>query len=93
MDHFYQNIHGFFDFQNVYTRMVNEYGDGAHFVEVGAFYGRSTAYMAVELINSKKAINNKIANHFQTLPCVAGVSAVFAGCLGLAVIILSNRFL
>ena len=30
--------------------------DGAHFVEVGAWKGKSTAYMAVEIINSGKTI-------------------------------------
>jgi len=35
--------------------MVKQY-DNAHFVEVGAFQGASTAYMAVEIINSKKDI-------------------------------------
>lgn len=56
MEHFYNRIHGFFDFQPVYTRMVNEFPSGSHFVEVGAFYGRSTAFLAVEIINSGKDI-------------------------------------
>ena len=54
MDHFYQNIHGWFDFQTLYTKMVEEHSTNSHFVEVGAFYGKSAAYMAVEIANSGK---------------------------------------
>jgi len=68
MEHFYQNIHGFFDFQNVYTRMVNEFSNGSHFVEVGAFYGKSTAYMAVEIINSGKNIKFDVVDTWRGSP-------------------------
>ena len=36
--------------------MVNYFPDGAHFVEVGSWKGRSSAFMAVEVINSNKNI-------------------------------------
>jgi len=56
MEHFYKNIQGWFDFQNHYTRMVNEAADTAHFVEVGTWKGTSAAFMIVEIINSGKNI-------------------------------------
>lgn len=56
MEHFYHNIQGWFDFQDVYTGMVNHASDNAHFVEVGSWKGRSSAYMAVEIVNSGKPI-------------------------------------
>jgi len=56
MEHFYQNIDGFFDFQDLYSSAVQTFADGAHFVEVGAWKGTSAAYMAVEIINSGKII-------------------------------------
>ncbi len=56
MKHFYQNIQGWFCFPNLYTKMVNELQDGSHIVEVGAWKGCSTAYLAVEIINSGKNI-------------------------------------
>lgn len=56
MDHFYGGIAGWFDFEDVYTRMVHTAGSGAHFVEVGCYLGRSAAYMAVEIANSGKDI-------------------------------------
>ncbi len=56
IEHFYKNIQGWFDFQNHYTRMVDQAVDGAHFVEVGTWKGTSAAYMAVEIANSGKKI-------------------------------------
>jgi hypothetical protein len=56
MQHFYDNIQGWFDFDNIYTAMVTAADDGAHFVEVGAWKGKSSAYMAVEIVNSNKKI-------------------------------------
>lgn len=56
MQHFYQNIHGYFDYQKLYTEMVEKSAYHSLFVEVGSFLGKSSAYMAVEIINSKKEI-------------------------------------
>lgn len=68
IEHFYKNIFGHFDYSNLYTRMVNEHNDGAHFVEIGAFYGRSSAYMAVEIINSNKKIKYDIVDTWRGSP-------------------------
>ncbi len=57
MDHFYQNIGGWFDFEDIYREAVVSAADGARFVEMGAFGGKSTAFMAVEIINSGKKID------------------------------------
>lgn len=56
MEHFYQNIQGWFDFQNHYTDMVSKAQDGSHFVEVGTWKGTSAAYMVVEIARSGKKI-------------------------------------
>ena len=56
MQHFYQNLEGWFDFDDIYSRMVNGCKEPAHFVEVGSWKGKSTAYMAVEIANSHKDI-------------------------------------
>ena len=56
MAHFYEKIPGFFDFENVYLEALAEFKGSAHFVEIGSWYGRSAAFMAVEIINSGKAI-------------------------------------
>jgi predicted O-methyltransferase YrrM len=55
MKHFYQNIQGWFSFAPLYAAMVSKF-DNAIFVEVGSWFGRSSAYMAVEIINQNKNI-------------------------------------
>lgn len=42
----YESIPGWFDFQEVYDRALSEVPRGGVFVEVGAWLGRSTAYLA-----------------------------------------------
>jgi predicted O-methyltransferase YrrM len=54
-EHFYEEIPGWFDFQYIYSRAVEE-TTGGIFLEVGTAFGRSTAYMAVEIANSGKQI-------------------------------------
>lgn len=56
MKHFYQNIPGWFSYRGVYEQAVREAPDPARFVEVGCWKGRSTAFLAVEIINSGKVI-------------------------------------
>ena len=56
MEHFYRNIQGWFDFQNIYSAIVASAQNGSHFVEVGSWKGSSAAYMAVEIANSEKNI-------------------------------------
>lgn len=60
MEHFYKDScfgvdQDWFDYQNLYRRMVQTY-DNAHFVEVGSWKGRSSVFLAVEIINSGKSI-------------------------------------
>jgi len=56
MEHFYNTIDGWFDFESIYSEMVRNFPDGSHFVELGSWMGRSTSYMAVEIKNSGKKI-------------------------------------
>lgn len=67
MDHFFGRIPGWFDFEEIYTRMVKEAPDVAHFVEVGSYQGRSAAYMAVEIANSGKRIRFDCVDPFNGL--------------------------
>jgi predicted O-methyltransferase YrrM len=65
MEHFYHTIDGWFDFEDVYRRMVQEAPAEAHFVEVGAFLGKSTSFMAVEISNSKKDIRFDVVDTWE----------------------------
>ena len=56
MEHFYENIQGWFIYHDIYRAAVAAASDGAHFVELGSWRGRSTAFLAVEIINSGKDI-------------------------------------
>ena len=56
MDHIFENIPGWFNFDYIYDIEVKEAQDGAHFVEVGSWKGRSSAYLAVLIANSGKQI-------------------------------------
>jgi len=56
MEHFYHNIQGWFIYQEIYDIAVQTAKDRDHFVEVGSWRGRSTAYMAVNILNSGKQI-------------------------------------
>jgi len=56
MKHFYSNIQGWFTFPQLYSHVVKNAPQTAHFVEVGTWKGTSTAYMGVEIFNSGKTI-------------------------------------
>jgi predicted O-methyltransferase YrrM len=56
MEHFYNNIDGWFSYDYIYKHAVETASDGELFVEVGSFKGRSSAFMAVEIANSGKKI-------------------------------------
>ena len=66
MDHFHEDVYGFsqIDLFALYRKMVEKFPSGSHFVEVGAFLGKSAVYMAVEIINSGKLIKFDCIDHW-----------------------------
>jgi hypothetical protein len=56
MEHFYQGIEGWFNYQDIFRGAVLEYPSGSAFLEIGSWLGKSTAFMGVEIINSGKDI-------------------------------------
>jgi predicted GH43/DUF377 family glycosyl hydrolase len=55
--HYHHAIDGWSaDFEPLYARMVKEARDGAHFVEVGVWRGRSLSFLAMECRNAGKRI-------------------------------------
>lgn len=46
-----------FNYQKLYSLMVEKFPSGSKFVEIGSWKGKSAAFMAVEIINSKKNIS------------------------------------
>ena len=58
LNHFWQTVPGFFEHNDIqfYKSIIDRVQGPAHFVEVGSYKGRSSAYMAVECANSNKGI-------------------------------------
>lgn len=60
-DHYYTDIcfgaESWFNYDKFYRWMVESFDNGSHFVEIGSWTGRSSAFMAVEIWRSGKAIS------------------------------------
>jgi hypothetical protein len=58
MDHFYKDVPGHFNYENVYNDMIifTPPNSPEKYVEIGAWKGKSVSYAAVEIINSGKII-------------------------------------
>ncbi len=56
MNHFFNNIYGWFDFNDIYEKMVRICSNNSHFVGIGSWEGCSSSFMAVEIFNSEKSI-------------------------------------
>lgn len=54
INHFFQNIEGWFSFKDQYDRMIKELPQDATVVEVGTWHGKSLAYLIVESLNQNK---------------------------------------
>ena len=67
MEHFYTDIPGYATdtLRYIYRRMVELANHSSRFVELGAFYGNSAAFMAVEIINSGKNIKFDVVDTFR----------------------------
>ena len=61
MGHFYTSVDGWFNFKDIYDVVITEARDGAAFAEVGSGYGRSAAYMAVEIAEQRQ--ENRLLLH------------------------------
>jgi GR25 family glycosyltransferase involved in LPS biosynthesis/predicted O-methyltransferase YrrM len=60
INHIYQNPEfgeEWFSYPDLYKSMVEKFPSGSKFVEVGSWKGKSSAYMAVEIANSRKEID------------------------------------
>jgi len=62
-----KKIQGWFDSPDLYSRMVDKYPNG-HFVEVGAWLGQSTRYMANAIKKRNHNITFDVVDHFKGDP-------------------------
>jgi len=68
MEHFYEDIPGWFSYEYVYKDMIEQADDGSLFTEIGSFKGKSAAYMCVEIANSGKDIKFHCIDPMSTSP-------------------------
>lgn len=70
MEHFYDKIDGWFDFQSVYMKAIEEAPSdrSSLFVEIGTWLGKSAAFMGVEIVNSKKDIYFYVVDNWSGSP-------------------------
>jgi predicted O-methyltransferase YrrM len=74
MKHFYENLgEKWFTYPHLYSSVVKKFPSGSHFVEVGTWKGMSAAYMAVEIINSKKYIKFDCIDTWDFVPSQAEI--------------------
>lgn len=64
----WQDIEGWFDFQDLYRQMVRQANETAHFVEIGAWMGRSTAFLGQEIKASGKNIQLHVVDTWEGSP-------------------------
>lgn len=64
MEHYYEGIQGWFHFAEPYRQAVREAREGAVFVELGCWKGRSSSFLAVEIANSGKEIDLNFVDHW-----------------------------
>jgi hypothetical protein len=67
LDHYWQDLPGphWFAGARIYKDQVARAHDGAVFVELGSWKGRSTSFMGVEIANSGKAISFFAVDHWR----------------------------
>lgn len=61
----FESIEGWFDFADLYTSFVGQFPNGSHFVEVGAWKGKSTCFMAEAIRASGKSICFDVVDTWQ----------------------------
>lgn len=61
---YWENIQGFFNFDNIYSRIVNLAQPGSLFVEIGSWKGKSSVFMAEKIKESGKNIEFYVIDTF-----------------------------
>ena len=56
----------YFRYPGLYQQVVEKFPDGSHFVEIGAFLGKSSSYMCIEIANSGKNIKFDVVDHWDS---------------------------
>jgi len=57
MKHSYFKIPGWFNMHEAYDQLLDNCPDGSEILEIGSFMGRSTSYLATNIVNSGKRVH------------------------------------
>ena len=57
MEHFYQDIQGWFDYQSVFDIFIKSSQENSRIVELGCWKGKSSSYLLTEALNSGKMLD------------------------------------
>jgi hypothetical protein len=68
MEHFYQKVDGWFNMEKQYLELLSHCPDGGTLVELGAWKGKSTCFIATEIIKQKRNLK------FYTIDTFEGTS-------------------
>jgi len=77
---YYSKIYGHFNYEFLYDEVVSSFSPGSTFVEIGAYLGKSSCYLAEKIISSGKNINLHIIDNWVGHPsdsCLASEIAKF----------------
>lgn len=66
MDHFHSRIHGWCSPEqfDLYREVAHTFPRGSRIVEIGAWLGKSTSFMAIEMLNAKNALDFYVVDHW-----------------------------
>ena len=57
MEHYYRDIHGWFDYEQLFQSAIQNCPENGKIVELGCWKGRSSSYLIVEAFNSNKNLD------------------------------------
>lgn len=78
----YQDVDGWFDFENIYEEQVKKEGDNKKFLELGAWLGKSTSFMAEVIKESNKNIEFNVVDHWLGDPNIGDLKGRFPNLVG-----------
>lgn len=71
---YYSKIHGHFNYEFLYNEVISRFNSGSIFVEIGAYLGKSTCFLAEKLIESGKDIELNIVDNWVGHPSDVGLA-------------------
>lgn len=65
LEHYYTRIDGWFNMESQYLELLTATPDNGIFVEIGAYKGKSTSFLATEIHNQKRNLKYVVVDSFE----------------------------